>query len=236
MSAQGKKVHGILLEGINYSGKSTAARLLAERLAARGVPLLQRHCYLVESPVSAELQQQAFGSVTGWQDRAFPDAELLRSFNVRKSAQILFDSALAAESDALEGSVVLQDRHWFTQYCSNEFFNPDEGLLSRTWVRRHAPRFTVQVYLTCSQEERQRRAGERTGPEKHSLNSYQRAHLAELGLYDEFCVSLIGDDPSWRVIHTDDLSITAVVDEILAAFDAASLVEPNRTGELASWA
>jgi thymidylate kinase len=236
MSAQGKRIHGILLEGINYSGKSTVARLLGERLAARGVPLLQRHCYLVESPISAELQQQAFGSVTGWQDRAFPDAELLRSFNVRKSAQMLYDSALAAETDSLDGQVVLQDRHWFTQYCSNEFFNPGEGLLSKKWVRQHAPRFTLQVYLTCSQDERQRRAGERTGPEKHNLNSYQRAHLAELGLYDELCLSLIKDDPTWRVVHTDDLSVTVVVDEILEAFDTAPPVEPGRTGELASWA
>ncbi|MBT2896390.1 AAA family ATPase [Streptomyces sp. McG3] len=219
-------VHGVLLEGINYSGKSTVARLLGEKLAMRGHVPRQRHCYAVESSISQELQRQAFESVQNWEDRAFPDADLMRAFNIRKSAQILVDSGLIAESDAGADadaeSVIVQDRHWFTQYCSNEFFNPGEGLLSKPWLRQHAPRFTVQVYLTCSQEERLRRASQRTGPEKHNLNSYQRAHLTELASYDAFCKSLIRNDPAWQIIQTDSVGADVVADTILAVFNAAT--------------
>ncbi|MFF1659160.1 hypothetical protein [Streptomyces sp. NPDC058255] len=216
-------VYGVLLEGNNYSGKSSVARALGQKLTARGDTVRQRHCYVVDSEASMDLQRQAFDAVKGWEGRPYPDADLLRGFNVRKSAQILVDSGLIRESaaDLNSGAIVIQDRHWFTQYCSNEFFNPGEGLLSEAWLCRHAPRFTVQVYLTCTQEERERRARLRIGPEKHNLNAYQRAHLSELASYDAFCRSVIEDDLSWQIIETDQLPPEAVADSILHTFDAA---------------
>ncbi|WP_405888184.1 hypothetical protein OG762_21810 [Streptomyces sp. NBC_01136] len=247
----------MLLEGLNFAGKSTTATRLTALLRARGTEVHSRHCYVCDTEGTQTLQLRAKSSIGGSTGRPFPDPDLLRPFNAMKSAQMLIDSELATDSVYTagpegpvlvpegpvlvpegpvlvpegpvlvpegpvlvpEGPVLVQDRHWFTQYCNNGFFNPGEGYLSDSWVLTCAPRFTVQVYLTCSPAERERRAGRRDG-DAHGLNAYLRANPKGLAALDTFCIERIVDDPSWIVLATDDLSQDEIAAHLLGLFDA----------------
>jgi thymidylate kinase len=215
------EINGILVEGLNFAGKSTVCRALVARYEQRGVRVDGRHCYITDSPATAELQRLAKQSVVYSPGRPFPDADLLCPFNVYKSSQMLVDSAYAIGCPyAIGGGLMLvQDRHWLTQFGSNEFFTPGEGYLGEEWRTFSAPRFTVQMYLTCSPQERVRRSGDRRGDE-HGLNSYYREHLDRLALLDEACLSLIKDDPSWIVVSTDGTTAEETADRLAAAYDA----------------
>jgi thymidylate kinase len=215
-------LRGVLLEGLNFAGKSTTAARLTTLLRARGTEVHSRHCYVCDTEGTQTLQLRAKSSIGGSTGRPVPDPDLLRPFNAMKSAQMLIDSELAMDSvyaAGPEGPVLVQDRHWFTQYCNNGFFNPGEGYLSDSWVLTCAPRFTVQVYLTCSPAERERRAGRRDG-DAHGLNAYLRANPKGIAALDTFCIEQIADDPSWIVVATDDLSQDEIAAHLLGLFDA----------------
>ena len=208
-------VHGILLEGLNYSGKSGLATALVEQLRGHGETVASRHCYIVADPLNDRLQHLAFDSLGDWAARPFPDPDLMRTFNVLKSAQMMIDSELVARRQAHYSAperTLVQDRHWFSQYCNNEFFNADEGLLSTRWVEELAPRFLLQIYLTCSEASRRARAEKRASqPEAHDLNRYLRAHLDAIGAFERLNLSFVEHDPNWTVVHTDDMAIEDVV-------------------------
>ncbi|MFD9004270.1 hypothetical protein ACFV0T_25495 [Streptomyces sp. NPDC059582] len=211
----------MLLEGLNFAGKSTTASRLTALLRARGSEVHSRHCYVCDSDATQALQLRAKRAVGASGGRPFPDPDLLRPFNALKSAQMLIDSELATDCayTGRQGPVLIQDRHWFTQYCNNAFFTPGEGYLSDTWARTCAPRFTVQVYLTCSPAERERRAGRRNG-DAHGLNAYLRAHPHGIAALDTFCIEQIADDPAWTVLATDGLSQDDTAARLLDLFDA----------------
>jgi len=212
---------GVLLEGLNFAGKSTTATRLTALLRARGSDVHSRHCYICDTEATQALQLRAKRSVGASTGRPFPDPDLLRPFNALKSTQMLIDSELATDCayTSPHGPVLVQDRHWFTQYCNNKFFNPGEDHLSDSWVRTCAPRFTVQVYLTCSAAERARRAGRRDG-DAHGLNAYLRAHPDGIAALDRFCIEQIIGDPSWTVLATDDLTPDDIATHLLGLFDA----------------
>jgi hypothetical protein len=221
-SSSGTMLRGVLLEGLNFAGKSTTAARLTTLLRARGTEVHSRHCYVCDTDGTQALQLRAKSSVGGSTGRPFPDPDLLRPFNVMKSAQMLIDSELATDSGYAAGAAgpaLVQDRHWFTQYCNNQYFNPGEGYLSDAWVAACAPRFTVQAYLTCSPAERERRAGRRDG-DAHGLNCYLRANPEGIAALDAFCVERIADDPSWLVLTTDELSQDEIAALLLGLFQA----------------
>ncbi|MGW1728821.1 hypothetical protein ACWCQK_38900 [Streptomyces sp. NPDC002306] len=221
-SAHHARLRGVLLEGLNFAGKTTTATRLAALLRERGHQAHQRHCHICDTDATRSLQTRAKASVGAHTGRPFPDPGLLRPFNALKSAQMLLDSELATDCayTAAQGPVLVQDRHWFTQYCNNAFFTPGEGYLSDAWARTCAPRFTVQAYLTCSPAERARRAGRRDG-DAHGLNAYLRAHPDGLAALDRFCVDQITDDPSWTVLSTDTRSPDDIAAHLLTLFDTA---------------
>ncbi|MEY9878193.1 methylmalonyl-CoA mutase cobalamin-binding subunit [Streptacidiphilus sp. MAP12-33] len=215
-------IRGILLEGLNFAGKSSTAVALASLLRAHGCDVAVRHCHVSDDPVVRQLQGEAKAAVRATGSGRFPDPELLRGFNTLKSAQTLIDSVLAAATPYAAGAggpILVQDRHWFSQYCSNEFFNPGEGLLASVWRDHHAPCFTVQAYLTCAPAERRRRAGGRDG-DTHGLNSYLRHHLDRLADLDTFSLRIIGEDPRWTVLSTDDHSPAEIAHRLLTVFHA----------------
>jgi thymidylate kinase len=218
---RGRFFDGILVEGLNFAGKSTLTQELVRRLRARGERARAGHCWLLDEPLNREVHDRAFESVSRWEDAAFPDADYMRPFNVYRSAHLLMDTLIATRGTrtAHPAELLVQDRHWLTQYGSNEFFNPGEGLLSRQWIERCAPIFRLHVYVTCSPSVRRRRAESPDTRRHHGLHAYMRAHADRLGAFDELCRGLIGDDPSWIVCSTDDSTPAELATRVLAELD-----------------
>lgn len=202
-------VNGLLIEGLNYSGKTTLARAVADILASRGVKVGSGHCFLCAEPVVESLQDLSFNGLSGKKPDGFPDPVMMRPFNAFRSAQIMADSQFAALRTWQDG-VLVQDRQWLSQVCNNEFFTPGEGFLSPEWIARHAPRFTVQVYLTCSPEVRLERAEKRSRPDSHALNTYLRANVDSFPEFERTCLELVEKHGGFEVVDTDDLDVNAL--------------------------
>jgi len=222
-------IRGVLLEGLNFAGKTTTARLVAAALRARGVSADARGSYICETPVTAALQGMAHAAVGASSGRPFPDPDLVRPFNVAKSALLIVDSALAVQAPYTRhhGVALVQDRHWFTQYCNNEYFNPGECYLGDQWRVACAPRFTVQAYLTCSSQVRVRRCADRPD-DRHGLNKYFRSHIDRLNDFDEFCIEKL-DDQSWIVVNTDKKSSGDVAEILTGEFLRRSAISMSVT-------
>lgn len=202
---------GILIEGLNYSGKTTVANLVIEMLEKEATSVDAGRCYVSGAPEVSGLQERAFASLVGPLPDRFPDADFMRTFNALRSAQMIADAELASP---VPPTLRVQDRYWFTQHCNNEFFTPDGRYLSPYWIAHQAPRFTVQVYLTCTQEAREHRSRERVRPESHRLNEYQRAHVGRFPAFDEVARGL-ATATGFDVIDTTELDAVAVARDLM---------------------
>lgn len=203
----GALINGVLVEGLNYSGKTTLARMVARELTSRGLKVQSGHCYLCSEPIVESLQDLSFNGLEDKEANGFPDAEMMRPFNAFRSAQIIVDSQFAAQKEWPVGFLV-QDRQWFSQLCNNEFFTPGESFLSAEWIAHHAPQFTVQVYLTCTPRVRLERLRKRPTAESHALNTYLRANVDSFPRFEETCLELVDRYGGFEVVNTDDLDVT----------------------------
>ncbi|SDG83684.1 hypothetical protein SAMN05216553_11217 [Lentzea fradiae] len=220
-------VQGILLDGHECSGKTTIARLITDGLRARGRGVTLSHGTLTKGGLVDAMLREAVATFDGAQDRPFRDPRLWRRFNGIRSAQLVVDAELAAERGPAEpGAVHVQDRYWLTQQSFNTFLTPGEVYLAPEWARTRAPRFAVQVYLTCSAAARRERMAARTGPAKHSVNAFLHRHLDEIVRLDELTTRLVADDPEWTVLRSDLCSERELAEQVLGLLDAA-----ERAGE-----
>ncbi|MEV7327313.1 hypothetical protein [Micromonospora sp. NPDC093244] len=213
----------MLFEGLNFGGKTTTTGRVYELLEARGDRVERRRCHITKSEITDSLEVAARQAVQDGTSRVFPNPDLLRPFHVLKSAQMIVDAEAAATSPYAsdDGPILVQDRHWLSVFCGNEFFNPGEGYLSQQWRAQCTPRFTAQIYLTCSPAERKRRSLSRDG-DAHGLNAYFRTNLDQLDRFDSFCRESIADDPTWLILSTDGLSPDEVAAAAVAEFDRAA--------------
>lgn len=216
----GPLIDGLLVEGLNYSGKTTLARAVERELGARGARVRSGHCYLFDEPIVAALQKLSFNGIVAENANGFPDPRLLKPFNALRSAQIIADSQFAR--DRQWPGLLVQDRQWFSQLCNNEFFTPGEGFLSAEWIERNAPRFTVQLYLTCSPQVRLERVGKRPAVESHALNTYLRANVESFPRFEETCLELVDRYGGFEVVNSDDLDIDAFARKVADRLHAGS--------------
>ncbi|MEY9878243.1 cytidylate kinase [Streptacidiphilus sp. MAP12-33] len=207
-------VPGVVIEGLEYSGKTTLARHLARALADRGLAARPSHAVLCQGvPLLAAMMTTALAVFDDGPGPA-PTPRAWRTFNTVRSAQLLTDAHLyAAQDDArLLRPLVVQDRYWLTQRSFNDLFTPRSGLLDDAWVSASAPAFTTQVYLTCRTATRARRAARRDSgaPPKHGLNLFLRQSPDTVAALDALTLDRVGADPAWLVLDTD----TATPDDL----------------------
>ncbi|WP_128092208.1 hypothetical protein [Streptomyces resistomycificus] len=218
-------VPGILIEGHEYSGKSTLAHQVADGLRRRGRTARASHATLTPDPVVRSLLDEALTVFAGSEHHDFRHPPTWRRFNALRSAQLILDTELFSRPAAgpQPGEILVQDRYWLTQYAFNQYFTPAEGYLSKTWVASRVPRFAVQVYLTCDTESRRRRAAARDGNSaKHPLNAFLRRHLDDVAGLDRFTARLVQDNPHWLVLPSEGLSPQEMADAVLERFDFLS--------------
>ena len=221
-------VPGVMIEGYNYSGKSTLAKVVADDLRARGLTVHESHGTFTHGSITDSLFAQAlvdFADISHEeaQARPFPDPDLFRQFDALKAAQLMIDAELTRTGSAVDpATVYVQDRYWLTQYTANFVLSPGEEFLTRRWMQERAPRFTMQIYLTCTDETRQKRCDARgAAAEKHVLNSYLRHNLDGVIEMDRVAVGLVRDDPAWTVLYSDELGPQELSDRVMELFTAA---------------
>lgn len=221
-------VPGVMIEGYNYSGKSTLAKVVAEDLRVRGLTVRESHGTFTHESIVDNLFRQAlvdFADISHEEARArpFPDPGLFRQFDALKAAQLMIDTEFARGGSLVDpGTVYVQDRYWLSQYAGNFVLSPGEEFLTDRWMRQRAPRFTVQIYLTCTDETRQKRCDARgAAAERHVLNSYLRHHLDGVIEMDRVAVDLVQDDPEWTVLYSDDLGPQELADQVVELFTSA---------------
>lgn len=141
-----KIIPGLLIEGEDYSGKSTVAKLLLPKLQEKlGKIIVYNHYYLSSDDVISCLIEQARSGVSGITKRK------------------LFAAAAMIDYDLFEiqpNTFYLQDRNWLSHINGNQFLNHDIILKKRF-------AFEYNIFLTVDLQEQKRRMNPNT-PIKNS--------------------------------------------------------------------
>jgi len=198
-------IHGVLVEGVDYIGKSSVCDHLAEVLGARDVRVRLNRCYLERNEVIRELERTA---------KTLDDAA---ARDLYYTAAISVDLLVAQETwsqDGPDAPWLVQDRHWLTQVGRNRFFayEHDGGVPIEPLAAVHIP-FSHNVLLQSDSASKQARAG--TRPPKSPRDRELRANPDRHQEYDRFLTTLVPEDENWLVLDTTGLTMHETAERIL---------------------
>jgi thymidylate kinase len=187
----------VLIEGVDYVGKTTVAGRLAELIAASGHPVSLGRCYVNRTELIDFLEREASKS----------DDMITRDYYY--TAALVCDLALLTRPDDYR----VQDRHWLTQLGRNAFFHSgDELVPARHLLEAHHP-FARNVLLTSSSAAKVERAARR--PAKSPRDRYLKAHPELHQDYESFLTSLLPPAEDWLILDTTSRSVDEVAEQIL---------------------
>ncbi|GII90132.1 hypothetical protein [Sinosporangium siamense] len=190
-------IEGVLLEGVDYVGKTTVSHRLADLMGRNGRTIGLGQCYLQRSPLIEFLEKEAKKS----------DDMMVRDY--------FYTAALVSDLSTLvpPREYRVQDRHWLTQLGRNAFFHTEEMVPARYLLEEHRP-FTHNVLLTSSaRSKRERTAGRQPGSPR---DAYLAAHPEVHQEYEDFVTALLPADENWLVLDTTDCPVDEVARRILA--------------------
>ncbi len=213
------QVPGILLEGSCFSGKSSVAKVLARMLAARGLLPQLGHCYVCEDAENARLHAMALHSFNVQLPPAtFRDSGYFLEFNRCRSLNLAHDARLLRNCSWPSRRVQIQDRHWFSQYCQNDYFTPSRDYLPLQWRNESAPRFDLHVLLGVCGDTLRACAQLPVRPEEHGVHKHFRRFGDELADFESHCASLWPEGPKWMRLNMDQHSPDSAAVVICNAF------------------
>jgi hypothetical protein len=216
------KISGILFEGGCFSGKSTLIRAVASMLHSEfGISTSAGHCYVENDSIVEALHRRALQQLPSEPASKFMDEDFFYGFSKFNSASIMIDSYLAASKAWPVSRAHLQDRHWFSQLCQNQFFNCGDGVLSKEWIRSSSPQFTLHVYLTCSDEVREERASRLVRDGENAMHRHFRRYLKESAEYDLFCSKMWPQESGYITVETGDDPVERVAESVCKEFALA---------------
>jgi thymidylate kinase len=211
------QINGILLEGGEYSGKTSVATELEKILSKKGMKVKRGHAVLHRFPVIMMLNKEAFRSLPKHIPLSFPDKNFFKRFNGFRTAQLMVDLTLAHDSKVSRDEVFLiQDRHWYSQKFMNQFFTP--GLLEAEtqWMEDHKIEFKYKIYLTCSHKVRLQRSKKFPKYDAFAtLDKYFLFHVQKVDIFDKFCMDSIQKEGGWIIIDTSDKKPLEIAQAIL---------------------
>lgn len=191
-------VDGVLIEGVDYVGKTTVSLRLAQLISKEGRRVSVGRCYLNRTPLIEFLEREAQKS----------NDMIVRDHYY--TAALVSDLALFAHPDDYR----VQDRHWLTQLGRNLFFHTAAGpVIPRPYfLEAHRP-FARNVLLTSSAEAKAERAAGRTAtsPRDRYLLTHPDVHQE----YEEFLRTLLPPAEDWLVLDTTAQSVDEVALQIL---------------------
>lgn len=210
------EINGLVLEGGEYSGKTSLANELEKMLTAKGIKVKRGHAILQRPPVIMLLNKEAFRSLPKHIPLAFRDKAFFKRFNVLRTAQLMVDVTLAQEQKVdTDDAFLIQDRHWHTQKFMNQFFTP--GLLDAEtqWLEGHQIKFKHKVYLTCSHKVRRQRFRKHAKSDASAIiDKYFLFHARNSHLFDEFCVDILKKEGGWMIVDTSNKKPKEIAEEI----------------------
>lgn len=196
-------IYGVLIEGVDYSGKTSVAKCLCNRLLSEGINARYQHGYLFRScPINKFLTTQSIkadqSTIKDW-------------FN---TTSVLIDLLMfPVMQKELLTSFIIQDRQWLTALSRQKFYHKEIEFLTPNLIETSHIPFNHNVYLTCSIKEKRKRVKKR--PASSLRDQFLIKNIELHQEFDEFIVSnLIPEDERWLVIDTSGLTIRSVVDQI----------------------
>jgi len=194
-------INGVLIEGVDYAGKTSIADNLASALRAGGVPVLQNQCYLKRGELIHFLEARA-------KERNTP---LERDWYY--TTALLVDLYLHEESNHDPNVFIVQDRHWLTTVGRNTFFNRDIEFMRSGLLEQNHPKFRFNVYVRSSMESKIRRCQNR--PPKSPRDRYLAENPEIHQQYDDFLLNLLPKDEDWLILDTSEISIEEATTAVL---------------------
>lgn len=191
-------LHGILVEGIDCSGKSTVCKLLEEKFRKRGLEPKLNHCYLSDNYLIRFLLKKSI-EFEGTEDEAIYHA----------CATILDQFLFKIKPEAF----YIQDRNWLSQACWLKFFCPEQSYAPKNYIFNNHQKFKWNVYLTVSHEIFKERYKLRSNNSKLDRLLFENQEI--FIKYNDFFLTQFPADEGWVVINTDFLSPDQVADQIL---------------------
>jgi thymidylate kinase len=204
-------IAGVLIEGVDYSGKSSVADKLERLLHSRGIGFVRRACFLNTHPVIAALLELAKAS----NDMEFRD--------VCYTSCLLHDLCLPALPRP--PGYLVQERHVLTQIGRNSFFYDDPQRWQIPLMQGLRPRFGCQIYLWSNMDAKRSRT--RTRPPKSPRDALLASDIMLHQRYDDAMRSMLPTGEDWLVIDTSSLTPEAVAERILEKIDALDHVDAH---------
>jgi thymidylate kinase len=195
----------IVIEGPDFAGKSTVAKLLRRRLEARGHRIVARQLALVES--------HGVGSGVAWAQ------DLPRRWGGIKSllffASELIDAFFWTDSPLV---VTIRESYGLRTLATAEARGWRTRAAALRWVNRRLPRPDVAVYLACDRHERASRS--LTALSRDARDDERFAPDNACQLRSDRRLEVLARNAGYLVIDTEKESGEGAVDRILAsAFD-----------------
>lgn len=190
-------IDGVLIEGVDFVGKTTVARRLTQLVNELARPASLGRCYVQPSPLTAFLENEA---------AKYDD---MRTRDYYYSAALVADLSMLTPPDDYR----VQDRHWLTQVGRNAFFYPGEQMMPGEYVfEAHRP-FGHNVLLTSTAATKAQRAERRaaTSPRDRFLRANPGLHQD----YESFLRTLLPAEEDWLMLDTTDCSVEEVSRQIL---------------------
>lgn len=195
-----ESLYGILIEGMDLSGKTTVCKALKEMLENKGVKIKYNHCYLSDNFLVGFLFEKAM-QAEGTEDESYyyASATVLDHFCFKKVENLFY----------------IQDRNWLSQECWSKFFCSEKkfSLFPKDYIIKNHIKFKWNVYLALSYETFKNRYEIRE--EKTLLNKVFFNNRDTFSKYQEFCLSKLPKNENWLIIYTDFLNIDEIIDQIL---------------------
>lgn len=217
-------IDGLLIEGLDYSGKTTIANIVKDALEKKNYNIRTGHGQLASSNLSVFLASEGYSSLPSEIPKKFPDVSFMKKKLQLHLASLIVDKMLGnqmLEEYKKKGIFLIQDRYLLTLQCAKKFFIPDLEIPELKMIEGAEIPFKYNIYLTCSPQERKKRAEARE-KQADNLEKYLIAHLNELYKYDELCQSMVKEKPRWHIIDTSDRNPNEVANQILYLIQQAN--------------
>lgn len=197
-----REIRGILLEGVDYAGKSSISERVRQRISP-GVAVSHGKCYHRRGALIDELERQAQEQDSLWARDCLYTACTIADL-----------SRLVRLPDAeLRATVRLQERAWYSQLARNEFFHPGTFTHENEVIAMLGVRYSVQIYLYSDRASKEYRIGGRVpkSPRDRLLAEDPDLHQA----FDEASRANVPEPSRWQVIDISRRTIEEVADEVL---------------------